>query len=364
LAERLKANQTRPVGTIPSPVASPTPLEPGVVKPLLAPKKLDPGAKEFVFKVNAKEFKPSFATPSTHSPSPSRSAVVSPTLGPAPVVEKSVARTGFWEKKTRRTSPRSSFAELNTIQSATTQSAKKDFQTTNEDKFQIAMAYTTSPAWPTPDEDGKPSKGYVTLFTEGKSPPQTPNSGQDDSQSGHNYSRSSSVHPAHATPHAPQSLQPQSAVVSGYPPGQQMYPPMGAVATPYGYMIPQQLPVHPQQGVQTGYPPQLIPGQFQQQQGPPYRFQQGYPSATPSPMMQQTMPAQYPPQQPYPNGQFTQQYPSAQMFQPPYYVPQQNGNFTGHPSPGRGTAAMVYQNPMTMVPQQYYPGTNIHFYKY
>src|ERR1700721_408341 len=64
LATRLRANQIP--GNNLSPIASPTPLEPGVVEPAAtAPKKLDPGAKTFVFKASAKEFKPSFATPSS-----------------------------------------------------------------------------------------------------------------------------------------------------------------------------------------------------------------------------------------------------------------------------------------------------------
>ena len=122
-----------------------------------------------------------------------------------------------------------------------------------------------------------------------------------------------------------------------------MYPPMGAMGVnPYTYMIsqPQQLPMHPQQAVQPGFTPQLMPGQFQQHNQYP-RFQQGYQSVSPSPLMQHAIPAQYPPQQPYPNNsQFPQGYPTAPMYPgvPPYgYVPQQpnGGGFSGHPSPGR-----------------------------
>ena len=40
LAERLKANQNRAPGSIPSPIASPTPLDPGVVKPSSAPEEI------------------------------------------------------------------------------------------------------------------------------------------------------------------------------------------------------------------------------------------------------------------------------------------------------------------------------------
>ncbi len=365
LAERLKAN--RLPGAIPSPIASPTPLDPGVVKPLTsAPKKLDPSAKEFVFKASAKEFKPSFATPSsTHSPSPSRSSIVSPPPPTRPRADRpeekqTTPRTGFWDKKSRKQEPRESMDALNTFNAM-----KKDFKPTHDgDTFTIAKAYATYPAWPIPDgDDPKNQKGYLEVFSEGKSLPATPTSGQDDhSQSGHSYSRSSSVHPTHHTPLPPQALPTVPPVVPGFAPGHPvMYPPMNV---PYGYMIqqPQQIAMHPQQGVPTGaYTPQLLPGQFpQHQQGSPYqRFQQGYQSVSPSPMMQPAIPAQYPPQQTYPNGQFPQGFQPNPMYQPvaPYgFVPQQNGQFPGHPSPGRGQTAMVYTGMPPMNMQQMYPG--------
>jgi hypothetical protein len=368
LAERLKAN--RLPGAVPSPIASPTPLEPGVVKPLTtAPKKLDPSAKEFVFKASAKEFKPSFATPSsTHSPSPSRSSIVSPPPPPTrpradrPEEKQTPPRTGFWDKKPRKEDPRETLDALNTFNSV-----KKDNKSTHEgETLAIAKAYTTYPAWPIPDgEDPKNQRGYLEVFSEGKSLPATPTSGQDDhSQSGHTYSRSSSVHPTHQTPHPPQALPTVPPVVPGYAPGHPgMYPPMNV---PYGYMIqqPQQIAMHPQAGVPTGgFTPQLLPGQFpQHQQGSPYqRFQPGYQSVSPSPMMQHAIPAQYPPQQAYPNGQFPQGFQPNPMYQPvpPYgFVPQQNGQFPGHPSPGRGQTAMVYTGMPPMNMQQMYPGTS------
>jgi len=368
LAERLKAN--RAPGAVPSPIASPTPLEPGVVKPLTttAPKKLDPGAKEFVFKVSAKEFKPSFAaTPSsTHSPSPSRSSIVSPPPPTRPRADRpeekqAPPRTGFWAKKPRKEGPRATLEDLNPLLSM-----KKDFKPAHEgETFTIPKAYTTSPAWPIAEgEDPKNQKGYLEVFSEGKSLPPTPTSGQDDhSQSGHTYSRSSSVHPSHHTPHPPQALPTAPPVVPGFAPGHPaIYSPM---TVPYGYMIPQpqQMSMHTQQGVPaTGFTPQMMPGQFpQHQQGSPYqRFQQqGYQSVNPSPMMQHAMPAQYAPQQGYPNGQFPQGFQPNPMYQPvpPYgFVPQQNGTYAGHPSPGRGQTAMVYTGMPPMNMQQLYQG--------
>ena len=358
LAERIKTNQNRAPGSIPSPIASPTPLDPGVVKPSAVAKKLDPSAKEFVFKVSAKEFKPSFATPSsTHSPSPSRSSVVSPTPStahPAPPI-RPIARggekpqPGFWDKKQRRDTSPKRFGNLGTFPS---------------DKSSIPVAYNTSPAWPCNEGEDPNLKGYLEVFTEGKSSPSTPTSVQDDhSQSGHSYSRSPSVHPHHPPPHPPQPALIQQPVVQGYPTGHPMYPPMGAIpVNQYAYMIqPQQLPMHPQQAVQPGFTPQLMPGQFQQHNQYPRFQQQGYQSVSPSPLMQQAMPAQYPPQQPYPNnGQFPQGYPTAPMYPGvPYgFVPQQNGvGFSGHSSPGRAAAAqaMVYQGmqQMNMQPQLY-----------
>lgn len=359
LTERIKANQTRVPGTIPSPIASPTPLDPGTVKSLSSTttsKKLDPSAKEFVFKVNAKEFKPSYSTPSTHSPSPSRSSVVSP-----PPTRLQLQRSedkplpGFWEKKSRRQTPPTMFNTLNNFYTL-----KADFKPEQDgSKFQIPMAYSTHPAWPPSDGDDTNSKGYLDVFTEGKSLPPTPTSGPDDHSPGHTYSRSSSSHPHHSSPHPPQLLPAQPQVVP-YTPAHPMYPPMGVVGQ-FGYPLPQQLPIHPQQGVQPGFPSQLLPNQFpQHQQGGPYRTfqQQGYQSVSPSPLMQHASPAQYAPQPSYPNGQFP--YPQAPLYPagPPYgYIPQQqqqNGGFSGHPSPGRAAQAMVYQGmpPMNMFPQQ------------
>ena len=384
LAERLKANQQRAPGSVPSPIASPTPLEPGTVKPpptvtptatATTTKKLDPAAKEFVFKVSAKEFNPREFKPasSTHSPSPSRSTVVSP---PPRQPEKPVA-TGFWDKKTRpdETSIPASLEELDTFASQ-----QADFRPSNEgEKFQIAMAYATHPAWPSSDaSDEQNQKGYMDIFTEGRSIPTTPNSvPQDDahSQSGHSYSRSSSVHPSHhASPHPPAPIPAAPPVVQGYPTTQAMYPPMGPIPVNQygGFMIPQ-TPMHTGQPVQQ-YTPQLIGGQFQQQHqgGPsPYgpRFnQQGYQSVGPSPLLPHAMQAQYPPQQAFQNGQFAQGFPPPAMYAgvPGYaFVPQQgpNGGFTsGHPSPGRGNAAMVYQNMPPMVPQQMYQGISPQLY--
>jgi len=370
LAERLRSNQTRTPGSVPSPIASPTPLEPGTIKPpqTATTKNLNPGAKEFVFKPGAKEFKPSF-TPSTHSPSPSRSTVVSPPPPPVrpradrPEEKQSVPKPGFWDKKPRRKEPRESISSLNPLATA-----KMEFKPSHEgEQFSLAPAYATQPYWPYAEADGQ--KGYFEVLTEGKSHPATPSlPGQDDqSQSGHSYSRSSSVHPVNPTPHQPQALPVQPPVMQGFAPGPPMYPPMNAVAMQqFGYMIPpgQQLALHPQQGVpQTQFTPQLMPGQFQQhQQGSPYRYQQqGYQSVSPSPLMTHAIPAQYQPQPGFPNGQFPPGF-QAPMYQPmpPYgFVPQQqqNGAFSGHPSPGRGNTAQMVFPPMQMQMQQMYGGT-------
>jgi len=390
LAERLIAIQNRGPGQVVSPVASPTPLEPGTVKPLVtnvvptsgspsAAKKLDPGAKEFVFKVTAKEFKPSsYATPlSTQSPSPSRSSVVSPIPGRGARIEE---KPGFFGN------PKAA----NTTDTSKEKDSRPDFhkEVGQTERLAIPMPYVTHPVWPsgeTPEEVS--AKGYMDIFTEGKSLPPTPTSGgQDDqSQSGHSYSRSSSVHPHHSTPHPPQPVPAAPPVVQGYPPGHPgLYPPMGGMHLPqYSYIVPshQQIPLHPQQtavAAPTAFTPQLIPGPFPgvaaqhaPQTAGPYgsQFQRqtsgGYQSVAPSPLIQSAIPAQFPPQQPFANGQFPGQgYPAGPAMypaMPPYaFVPQAqgqqaNGGFSGHPSPGRAPQAMIYQ-PMNVQPQMY-PGT-------
>ena len=88
-------------------------------------------------------------------------------------------QSGFWDKKQRRDMSPKKFGNLGTFSS---------------DKSPIAMAYKTHPAWTLNEGDDQNSKGYLDVFTEAKSLPATPTSGQDDhSQSGHSYSRSSSV---------------------------------------------------------------------------------------------------------------------------------------------------------------------------
>lgn len=363
LAERLKANQSRVPGSIPSPIASPTPLDVGVVKPLTAaPKKLDPSAKEFVFKVSAKEFKPSF-TPSTHSPSPSRSSIVSPP--PVRLVpEKVPAQSGFWDKKPRKEGKRESVLDLNPFVAKEGEKPAADV---------AIKAYTTHPAWPTPESDNPKAtgKGYLEVFVEGKSLPASPTPGQEDmNPSGHSYSRSSSVHPVHHTPqHLPQQLPTQPPALQSFPQGP-MYAPAGAIFNPYGYMIPQpQVPLHPQQSVQQGFTPQLLATQYSQaHQSSPYnRFQQqGYQSVSPSPLMQHAIPAQYGQQPQYAtNGQFQQGFQAQPMYQPvpPYTFiqqGQQNGGYSGHPSPGRAAQAMVYNQmpPMNMIYQGSFSGLN------
>ena len=389
LAERLNAIQNRGPGQIVSPVASPTPLEPGTVKPLVtnvvstsgspsappsAPKKLDPGAKEFVFKVTAKEFKPSsYASPlSTHSPSPSRSSVVSPTPGRGGRIEE---KPGFFG------SPKAA----STTDTSKENDSSPDFhkESGQSERLAIPMPYVTPPTWPFGETPQEPSaKGYIEIFTEGKSLPPTPTSGgQDDhSPSGHSYSRSSSVHPHHSAPHPPQPVPAAPQVVQGYPTGHPgLYPPMGAMPQ-FGYIVPNPQ-LHPQQAAVTApaaFNPQLIPGPFPgvaaqhaPQNAGPYgpQFQRqttgGYQSISPSPLMQSAIPAQFPPQQPFANGQFPGQgYPAGPAMysaMPPYaFVPQPqgqqaNGGFSGHPSPGRAPQAMIYQ-PMNMQPQMY-PGS-------
>jgi LsmAD domain len=344
LAERLKAQQGKTVGVTPSRVASPTPLEPGVVKPLSTPKKLDPSAREFVFKVSAKEFRPSFVSPSSHSPSPSRSSVVvSPPVGPR--VEPSEVPPpsgppGFWEKKVRRESPQTSFEELNVFVAAL-EAWKPTFE---GEKFHLPMAYATPPAaWGAPEEDGKSTgKGYLQLYTEGRTPPVAPSApGQDDQQSGHNYSRSSSTH---ITPHPPPPTQ-LAPIVQGFPPNQPVYP---NVPMNYPYMPPPGPPVFPQQGQPGAYPQQLMAGQFQPQTSQYQRYTgPGYPINPPM-MMPPALPPQYQQQNQY--GQF----PQPQYMQPPFgYVnPQQSGSYQG--SPGRGNPPMAYQN----MPPMYFQGTS------
>ena len=380
LAERLKANQAKGPGLV-SPAASPTPLERPVQAAVTtttitttaaaATKKLDPSAKEFVFKVSAKEFKPSFATPSTHSPSPSRSSVVSPTpamrVPSGPRVEEK-ARRGFKDRKIRK---EGNGAGRNGV----------DGYPPRSDEKKMLAAYTTSPAWPLAESDDSNAKGYLDSMTEGKSVPPTPTSGHDDtSQSGHNYSRSSSVHPHHSTPHPPQ-LPTQPPNVVQYPAGLNpaaMYSPMGAQVplNQYGHYVlsqPQQIPGHPQGVPQPGFASAIHPNQFQQhQQAAPYpRFQQqAYGSVSPSPMLQHAIPAPYAPQQAFGNGPFPQGYPVAPIYPGvvgPYgYVPQpqqqQNGGFSGHPSPGRAAtqAQMVYpgmQGPPINMVQPLYQGS-------
>jgi hypothetical protein len=264
------------------------------------------------------------------------------------VLEKTTsAQTGFWDKKPRKEGPQESVLDINAF-------VAKDGE---KPAAEVAVkAYTTHPAWPTPEaEDPKTTgKGYLEVFVDGKSLPATPTSGQDDiSTSGHSYSRSSSVHPVHHTPqHTPQQLPTQQPALQGFAPGP-MYPPMTGVLNQYGYMVPQpQGPLHPQQSVQQGFTPQLLPSQYpQSHQSSPYsRFQQqGYQSVSPSPLMQHAIPAQYGQQQQYAaNGQFQQGFQPQPMYQPvpPYgFMPQgqQNGGFGGHPSPGRAAQAMVYQ---------------------
>jgi len=144
LAERLKANQGK-VGVV-SPVASPTPLErTGQVQPVVVVKKLDPSAKEFVFKASAKEFKPSFATPSTHSPSPSRSSVVSPTPARGTSVHRveEKQRQGFKDRKHRKEGKRGGGGGDAMVDA---------FPPRGEEKKMFA-AYTTHPAWPLAELD-------------------------------------------------------------------------------------------------------------------------------------------------------------------------------------------------------------------
>ena len=319
LAERLRSNQSRPPTSIPSPIASPTPLEPGVVKPVATSpvvRKLDPSAKEFVFKPSAKEFKPSFGAPQTHSPSPSRVSVVSsPPVRPrADRPESKSGKAGFWDKKPRRKEPRESIEDMSPLLSI-----QMEFKTTPDGEVIIAHAYATPPAWPLSEgDDSSTAKGYLDILTEDKTTPNTPTSGHDDhSQSGHNYSRSSSVHPPSLAP--PTQLLVQSPIMQGYTTSHPMYPPMTPLTmNQFGFMIPQagQLPPGVPQGPFT--PQQILQAQFPQQPQN-FRYQTSqYPS--PSPLLSHAIPT--PPQyQPnpnvFPNGQFPPGFQNA----PPMYTP-------------------------------------------